>query len=124
MLFVCIIMHTPPNASSNTVNNTVIFIGIPAFLIMARPFDISINYDINKPTVLLCEKCIIIFTMTEQIITYAPNFRAVIIELSTASSKKWNISFLPVFICGALSFLLSLSLKSRITIYEHNITGV
>ena len=45
MLFVCIIMHTPPNASSNTVNNTVIFIGIPAFLIMARPFDISNKYD-------------------------------------------------------------------------------
>ena len=69
MLFVCIIMHTPPNASSNTVNNTVIFIGIPAFLIMARPFDISNKYDINKPAVLLCEKCIIIFTMTEKIIT-------------------------------------------------------
>ena len=66
MLFVCIIMHTPPNASSNTVNNTVIFIGIPAFLIMARPFDISNKYDINKPAVLLCEKCIIIFTMTEK----------------------------------------------------------
>ena len=48
MLFVCIIMHTPPNASSNTVNNTVIFIGIPAFLIMARPFDISNKYDINN----------------------------------------------------------------------------
>ena len=58
MLFVCIIMHTPPNASSNTVNNTVIFIGIPAFLIIARPFDISNKYDINKPAVLLCEKCI------------------------------------------------------------------
>lgn len=51
--FVCIIMHTPPNASSNTVNNTVIFIGIPAFLIIARPFDISNKYDINKPAVLL-----------------------------------------------------------------------
>ena len=47
----------------------VIFIGIPAFLIMARPFDISNKYDINKPAVLLCEKCIIIFTMTEKIIT-------------------------------------------------------
>lgn len=69
MLFVCIIMHTPPNASSNTVNNTVVFIEIPAFLIMARPFDISNKYDINKPAVLLCEKCIIIFTMTEKIIT-------------------------------------------------------
>ena len=91
MLFVCIIMHTPPNASSNTVNNTVIFIGIPAFLIMASvnafkekniPLsqkvyslpgadfsDISNKYDINKPAVLLCEKCIIIFTMTEKIIT-------------------------------------------------------
>ena len=69
MLFVCIIMHTPPNASSNTVNNTVIFIGIPAFLIMARPFDISNKYDITKPAVLPCEKCIIIFTMTEKIIT-------------------------------------------------------
>ena len=41
-------MHTPPNASSNTVNNTVIFIGIPAFLIMARPFDISNKYDIEN----------------------------------------------------------------------------
>lgn len=51
-------MHTPPNASSNTVNNTVIFIGIPAFLIMARPFDISNKYDINKPAVLLCENAL------------------------------------------------------------------
>ena len=49
-------MHTPPNASSNTVNNTVIFIGIPAFLIMARPFDISNKYYIKKQAVLLCEK--------------------------------------------------------------------
>ena len=31
--------------------------------------DISNKYDINKPAVLLCEKCIIIFTMTEKIIT-------------------------------------------------------
>ena len=69
MLFVCIIMHTPPNASSNTVNNTVIFIGIQAILIISRPFDISNKYNINKPAVLLCEKCIIIFTMTEKIKT-------------------------------------------------------
>ena len=69
-------MHTPPNASSNTVNNTVIFIGIPAFLIMARPFDISNKYDtiiVGSDQVWRPKytggKCIIIFTMTEKIIT-------------------------------------------------------
>ena len=36
---------------------------------VAKRQDISNKYDINKPAVLLCEKCIIIFTMTEKIIT-------------------------------------------------------
>ena len=61
-------------------------------------------------------------TITENNIIYAPNFSAVLIELSTAFSKKRIISPL-LILFTLLTLSRALSLYKAITTKEHIITG-
>ena len=61
-------------------------------------------------------------TITENNIIYAPNFRAVLIALSTAFSKKQSIR--PLFtLFTPLTLSCALSLYKAIMTTEHIITG-